>query len=95
MEANNHKCGVGVAHEAKIGGIKLLGNYISDRSEAQALQHAHKDVDVYSASWGPTDDGRTVEGPGYMSAKALSIGIQEVKGGFMFLANAKGTKWCT
>ena len=35
-------------------------------------------VDVYSASWGPSDNGKTVEGPGKMASLALEKGIKEV-----------------
>ena len=72
-------CGVGISYNARIGGIKMLGGRVTDRSEAQALQHAHEIVDVYSSSWGPTDDGKTVEGPGELSAKAIETAILKVR----------------
>jgi hypothetical protein len=28
-------------------------------------------TDIYSASWGPDDDGRTVDGPGPLTRRAL------------------------
>ena len=28
-------------------------------------------VDIYSASWGPTDDGKRLEGPGHLATQAL------------------------
>ncbi|CAL4190573.1 unnamed protein product, partial [Meganyctiphanes norvegica] len=40
MAANNKKCGVGVAHGASIGGVRMLDGSISDRVEATALSHA-------------------------------------------------------
>ena len=40
MVANNEACGVGVAPEASIGGIKMLGGPINDRIEGLSLQHA-------------------------------------------------------
>jgi hypothetical protein len=36
-------------------------------------------VDIYSASWGPNDDGKTVEGPGRLAQEAIERGIQQVK----------------
>ena len=33
---------------------------------------AAKDVHIYSASWGPDDDGRTVDGPGPLTRCAAS-----------------------
>lgn len=75
MIANNGICGVGVAFGAKVGGIRMLDGKITDRLEAEALQFNIAHVDVYSASWGPNDDGKTVEGPGRLAEKALYNGI--------------------
>lgn len=36
-------------------------------------------VDIYSASWGPTDDGRTVEAPGHLAQEAIRDGISNVR----------------
>lgn len=33
MSANNGKCGVGIAYNAKIGGVKLLDGIVTDRIE--------------------------------------------------------------
>jgi hypothetical protein len=38
----------------------MLDGHVTDRVEAEALAFNHKYVDIYSASWGPNDDGRTV-----------------------------------
>ena len=35
-------------------------------------------VDIFTASWGPTDDGKTVEGPGHMAQEAIKKGIEKV-----------------
>jgi hypothetical protein len=35
-------------------------------------------VDIFTASWGPRDDGKTVEAPGYLAQKALEKGVTEV-----------------
>lgn len=35
-------------------------------------------VDIYSASWGPDDNGVTVEGPGRLATEALERGILKV-----------------
>lgn len=47
-------------YNAKIGGIRMLDGHVTDRVEAEAIAFNHKYVDIYSASWGPNDDGRTV-----------------------------------
>lgn len=43
-----------------------------------ALSYAQDIVDIYSASWGPTDDGVTVDGPGRLAQEALRRGILKV-----------------
>ena len=32
-------------------------------------------IDIYSASWGPEDDGKTVDGPGPLAKKAFINGV--------------------
>ena len=78
MRANNKKCGVGVAYDSKVGMVRMLGKSVTDTMEGQALNFGLKNVHVYSASWGPTDNGYTLEGPGYMASSALKKGVTEV-----------------
>ena len=61
-----------------VSGIRMLDGKITDRIEAEALGYASNHVDIYSASWGPNDDGKTVEGPGRLAQAALLKGIEEV-----------------
>lgn len=75
MEANNRKCGVGVAFEASVGGIKLLDGLVNDRVEGEALGYKPELVDIYTASWGPADDGKSLEAPGRLAAEALERGV--------------------
>lgn len=35
-------------------------------------------VDIYSASWGPEDDGKTVDGPGPLARRAFIYGVTNV-----------------
>ena len=37
---------------------------VSDAVEARSLSFNPDHVDIYSSSWGPNDDGKTVDGPG-------------------------------
>ncbi|KAK2187945.1 hypothetical protein NP493_149g03028 [Ridgeia piscesae] len=76
--ANNSNCCVGVAYEAKIGGVRMLDGKVTDMLEAQALLYHNQHVDIYSASWGPKDDGKTMEGPGTYVKRALQKGVTEV-----------------
>ncbi|KAG1681898.1 Neuroendocrine convertase 1 [Nymphon striatum] len=81
MVANNKKCGVGVAFNSKIGGIRMLDGSVTDATEGVSLGFNVTHIDIYSASWGPSDDGRTVDGPGKLAQKALEKGITKGRNG--------------
>lgn len=36
-------------------------------------------IDIYSASWGPTDDGKTVDGPRELTLQAMADGVNKVR----------------
>lgn len=59
-------------------GIKVLDGLITDRLEGTALSFGQGLIDIYSSSWGPTDDGRTVDGPGKLAREALKRGTSFV-----------------
>ncbi|XP_065278423.1 proprotein convertase subtilisin/kexin type 4 [Emys orbicularis] len=79
--ANNRLCGVGVAYNAKIGGVRMLDGPITDIVEAQSLSFRPQHIHIYSASWGPEDDGKTVDGPGLLALEAFYKGIANGRGG--------------
>ena len=72
---------------------RMLDGRISDTLEGRALSHAldkvrerdkickTSQVDIFSSSWGPNDDGETVEGPGRLASLALEKGVREGRGG--------------
>lgn len=60
-------------------GIRMLDGIVTDAIEASSIGFNPNHVDIYSASWGPNDDGKTVEGPGRLAQKAFEYGIQKVK----------------
>lgn len=70
---------MGIAFNARIGGVRMLDGRVTDRIEAQAIGFRHDLIDIISSSWGPNDDGRTVEGPGTLATEAFIKGITEVK----------------
>ena len=80
-QAENGICSVGVAYNAKIGGVRMLDGDVTDSVEAQSLSLHQKHIQVYSASWGPDDDGRTVDGPATLARKAFYDGITKGRGG--------------
>ncbi|XP_075037384.1 neuroendocrine convertase 1 [Mixophyes fleayi] len=81
MIANNEKCGVGIAYNSKVGGIRMLDGVVTDAIEASSIGFNPQHVDIYSASWGPNDDGKTVEGPGRLAQKAFEYGIKQGRNG--------------
>lgn len=81
MAANNRNCGVGVAYEARIGGIRMLDGDVVDAVESTSLAFNVEGIDVFSASWGPSDDGRTVDGPKRLASEALRRGVTRGRGG--------------
>jgi len=82
LAANNSMCGVGAAFGAAGSGIRLLAQGGFTDVETAAALHFRNDVnDIYSNSWGPSDDGGTVDGPGYFARAALEDGIVNGRGG--------------
>ncbi|TRY92453.1 hypothetical protein DNTS_028160, partial [Danionella cerebrum] len=79
--ADNDICGVGVAYNAKIGGVRMLDGEVTDVVEAQSLSLNPQHIDIYSASWGPEDDGKTVDGPAKLAKEAFQRGVMEGRGG--------------
>ncbi|OWF48429.1 Proprotein convertase subtilisin/kexin type 6 [Mizuhopecten yessoensis] len=79
-KANNSNCIVGVAFNSGIGGVRMLDGNVYDKVEADSLSHNHTHVDIYSASWGPDDDGRVVDGPGPLAKKSFVQGIKTGRG---------------
>ncbi|KAL1243800.1 Neuroendocrine convertase [Trichinella spiralis] len=78
----NGVCGVGVAYNSKIAGIRMLDQpYMTDLIEANSMSHEPNLIDIYSASWGPTDDGRTVDGPRNATMRAIVKGVNEGRHG--------------
>ncbi len=52
----------------------MLDGDVTDAVEAQSLGLNPQHIDIYSASWGPDDDGRTVDGPGPLAWNAFTEG---------------------
>lgn len=59
-------------------GVRMLDGPITDIVEAQSLSLRPQHIHIYSASWGPLDDGRHVDGPGVLALKAFHNGITKV-----------------
>lgn len=59
-------------------GVRMLDGDVTDAVEARSLSHNSQHIDIYSASWGPDDDGKTVDGPGELATRAFLDGIRKV-----------------
>ena len=51
---------------------------LTDSQEASALGHQHNYIDIYSNSWGPSDLGFIVDGPGTLVSSTFSTGTKFV-----------------
>jgi len=91
--ANNSICGVGIAYDSKIGGVRMLDGDVTDAVEARSLSLNNQHIDIYSASWGPDDDGKTVDGPGNLASRAFINGVangRQGKGSIFVWASGNG-----
>lgn len=79
--ANNSICSVGVAFNAGIGGIRMLDGDVTDSVEARSLSFNRDHIDIYSASWGPDDNGEVVDGPGPLAKQAFIEGVTQGRKG--------------
>jgi kexin len=89
----NNVCGVGVAYDSKIAGIRILSKLITDADEAIAMNYAYQKNQIYSCSWGPPDDGRSMDAPGILIKKAMVNAIQngrDGKGSIYVFASGNG-----
>ncbi|XP_025829565.1 furin-like protease 1 isoform X2 [Agrilus planipennis] len=79
--SNNSICALGVAHGAQVGGVRMLDGDVTDAVEARSLSYNPQHIDIYSASWGPDDDGKTVDGPGEFATRAFMEGVTKGRNG--------------
>ncbi|EGE77626.1 kexin [Blastomyces gilchristii SLH14081] len=77
----NNVCGVGVAYDSKVSGIRILSKPVTDEDEAASINYKYQHNQIYSCSWGPIDDGATMDAPGILIRRALVNGIQKGRAG--------------
>lgn len=68
----------------------MLDGPVSDSVEAASLSLNQHHIDIYSASWGPEDDGKTFDGPGPLARQAFYRGIKDVSNAHI----SHGTRAC-
>lgn len=79
--ASNTTCGVGAAYGAYLSALRLVATADTDADDAESLSYKADAIQIYSSSWGPSDDGRTLEGPGTLLTAALENNIRNGRGG--------------
>ena len=78
----NNSIGVtGAAFGADIAGHRLIACGFTDSTAADALSYDNGDIDIYSNSWGPFDDGNRLEGPGPITVAAIEDSIYNGRSG--------------
>ncbi|XP_033107771.1 proprotein convertase subtilisin/kexin type 7-like [Anneissia japonica] len=80
--AANDFCAVGVAFNSRISGVRLLDGPMTDSLEATAFNKFMQTNDIYSCSWGPDDDGKTIDGPHPLAQTALKHGVSVGRKGY-------------
>lgn len=89
----NGVCGLGVSYKSQVSGIRILSGGITAADEAAAMIFGLDTNDIYSCSWGPTDDGKTLSAPELVVKKAMVKGIQKGrkdKGSIYVFASGNG-----
>ena len=80
--AGNNTIGVsGAAPEAGLAGLLLIACSTTDVREGNTLSHENQQIDIYSNSWGPSDNGRTVSAPGPLMMAAFENDVNQGRGG--------------
>jgi kexin len=77
----NNVCGVGVAYDSRIAGLRILSKLISDADEAVAMNYDFQHNQIYSCSWGPPDDGKSMDAPGILIRRAMLNAVQNGRQG--------------
>ncbi len=71
----------GVAPEAGIADIRLIGDYLTDLQEADAINHRHDVIAIKNNSWGPRDTGSSLSGPDRLAQAALFDAVSNGRAG--------------
>lgn len=83
----------GVAPESTLVGMRLVGGSATDSMEAQAMAHKNDLIFIKSNSWGPDDNGETLEAPGPLTLAAMQSAVttgRQGKGTILVWAGGNG-----
>ncbi|CDK25969.1 unnamed protein product [Kuraishia capsulata CBS 1993] len=92
-EKGNDYCGIGVAYDSKVAGLRILSGQITAEDEAAAMIYAPDVNDIYSCSWGPPDDGKSMQEPEKIVKEAMLKGVldgRKGKGSLYIFASGNG-----
>ena len=78
---NNSLDVTGAAFGATIAGSTLIACGTSDGLEADALSYKKDEIDIYTNSWGPFDDGSRLEAPGPLTIAAMESSVYSGRSG--------------
>lgn len=84
--ASGNGCVMGVAPNASLAAIRLIAAPVTDADEARGLSHKLREIDVFSCSWGPPDDGITLGSCGPHATNAMMRGWLEMFTGYIWAA---------
>ncbi|KAJ3117104.1 pheromone processing endoprotease [Phlyctochytrium bullatum] len=90
----NEMCGVGIAFHSRVAGVRILSGALTEADEAAAINYNMQENHIYSCSWGPPDDGKSMDAPPRIVKEAVLNGIRNGRGGlgsvFVFAAGNGG-----
>ena len=61
----------GAAYDATLAGSTLIACGTGDSTDADALSFLNNEIDIYTNSWGPSDNGQTLSAPGPLTLAAF------------------------
>ncbi|KTW25835.1 hypothetical protein T552_03106 [Pneumocystis carinii B80] len=79
--AKNTLCGIGVAYESKISGLRFMSSSVTASVEGRVFTYKYDVNYIYSCSWGPSDIGNITEAIPYSTYSAIIKGINEGRNG--------------
>jgi kexin len=81
VSLKNNLCGVGIAWQARVSGVRILSGPLTEVDEASAINYAYQENQIYSCSWGPSDNGAAMDGAPRIVSDAVYNGIVRGRGG--------------
>ena len=71
----------GAAYDATLAGSTLIACWSGDSTEANALTFMNNETHIYTNSWGPSDNGQTLDAPGPLMLAAFESDAYEGRNG--------------